>query len=99
MINLFSSPGSRLVAFTIFLVISTSAPAFEDSEPLSRFVENGMTLWQVPGMAVAVVSSDEVKFQRGFGTTALDDGVKVGDHTLFAIASTTTASYRFQQIC
>jgi len=91
MINLFSRFGSRLVALMILIVASTSAPAVEDSEPLSRFVESGMTLWQVPGMAVAVVSSDEVLFQQGFGTTALKDGVNVDQHTLFAIASTTKA--------
>ncbi len=91
MINLFSRFGSRLVALMILIVASTSAPAVEDSEPLSRFVESGMTLWQVPGMDVAVVSSDEVLFQRGFGTTALKDGVKVDQHTQFAIASTTKA--------
>jgi CubicO group peptidase (beta-lactamase class C family) len=89
--NLFSSLASRLVAFAILIVASTSAPAFEDSERLTTFVEGGMALWQVPGMAVAVVSSDEVMFRRGFGTTALDDGVKVDEHTQFAIASTTKA--------
>jgi len=89
--NLFSSFASRLVAFAILIVASTSAPAFEDSERLTTFVEGGMSLWQVPGMAVAVVSSDEVMFRRGFGTTALDDGVKVDGHTQFAIASTTKA--------
>jgi len=91
MINLFSIFGSRLVVLAILIVASTSAPAVEDSEPLSRFVETGMALWQVPGMAVAVVSSDEVLFQQGFGTTALEDGAKVNDHTQFAIASTTKA--------
>jgi CubicO group peptidase (beta-lactamase class C family) len=91
MINLFSSPGSCLVALAILIVTSTSAPALEESERLATFVDSGMTLWQVPGMAVSVVSSDEVLFQRGFGTTALDDGVKVDEHTQFAIASTTKA--------
>ena len=91
MINLFSSLGSRLIAFALLIVISTSAPAVEDSEGLATFVESGMALWQVPGMAVAVVSSDEVSFQQGFGMTAVDDGTKVDEHTMFAIASTTKA--------
>ena len=91
MFNPFSSPGSRLVAFAILIVISTAAPAAEDSEGLATFVESGMALWQVPGMAVAVVSSEEVSFQQGFGMTAVDDGTKVDEHTLFAIASTTKA--------
>lgn len=42
-------------------------------------------------MAVTVVSSDEVLFQQGFGKTAVDSGMAVDEHTLFAIASTTKA--------
>jgi CubicO group peptidase (beta-lactamase class C family) len=89
--RLFSSPGSRLVVFLILIFASTSAPAFEGSQRLAGFVESGMEQWHVPGMAVTVVSSDEVLFQQGFGKTALDDGVNVDEHTLFAIASTTKA--------
>jgi len=91
MTHLFSSIGSRFVAFAILLIVSTSTLAFEDSERLTAFVESGMAQWQVPGMAVAVVSSDELLFQDGFGTTALEGGAKVDEHTLFAIASTTKA--------
>ena len=91
MTHLFSSLGSRFFAFAILLAVSTSAPAVEDSERLTAFVESGMAQWQVPGMAVAVVSSDELLFQDGFGTTALQGGAKVDEHTLFAIASTTKA--------
>ncbi len=59
-------------------------------EPLAAFIETGMELWRVPGAAAAVVSSDAVLFQRGFGETAID-GQAVNEHTLFAIASTTKA--------
>ncbi|MDX2416626.1 MAG: serine hydrolase, partial [Xanthomonadales bacterium] len=43
------------------------------------------------GMSVAVVTKDEILFQKGFGKTAVDDGQVVDEHTLFAIASTTKA--------
>ncbi|HET6564378.1 MAG TPA: serine hydrolase [Xanthomonadales bacterium] len=62
-----------------------------DQEKLYRFVAQGMDLWNVPGMAVTVVSQDEVLFQQGFGKTALRDGLAVDAHTLFAAASTTKA--------
>jgi len=87
----FSSPASRILAFAIIIVICTSTPAFDGSGRLGGFVEKGMELWQVPGMAVAVVSSDEVLFQQGFGHTALHNGASVDEHTLFANASTTKA--------
>jgi CubicO group peptidase (beta-lactamase class C family) len=87
----FSRLGTRFIALAMLVVTATSAPAFEDSRHLSGFVESGMELWQVPGMAVSVVSGSEVLFQKGFGTTALHDGSKVDEHTQFAIASTTKA--------
>lgn len=62
-----------------------------DQEQLHRFVAQGMDLWNVPGMAVTVVSKDRVLFQQGFGQTATRDGLSVDEHTLFAAASTTKA--------
>lgn len=70
-----------------------ATPAMSDVDPydLTAFTEKGMDLWNVPGMSVAVVSRDEVLFQKGFGSTALSAGEAVDEHTLFAIASTTKA--------
>ncbi len=62
-----------------------------DQEQLYGFIRQGMELWNVPGMAVTVVSKDQVLFQQGFGQTALRDGLAVDEHTLFAAASTTKA--------
>ncbi len=62
-----------------------------DQEQLVRFVAQGMDLWRVPGMAVTVVSKDQVLFEQGFGQTATRDGLAVDTHTLFAAASTTKA--------
>ncbi len=62
-----------------------------DQEQLFRFVQQGMDLWNVPGMAVTVVSKDQVLFQQGFGRTARRNGTAVDEHTLFAAASTTKA--------
>lgn len=62
-----------------------------DQQELHRFVAQGMDLWNVPGMAVTVVSKDQLLFQQGFGTTATRRGMVVDEHTLFAAASTTKA--------
>jgi len=83
--------GKYLLAVTVTFAVSTSAMASAPYDHLAAFVEEGMDLWHVPGMAVAVVSSDEILFQRGFGETALRDGSKIDEHTLFASASTTKA--------
>jgi len=83
------SPG-RFFLLTLLLAIAPLAGAFDDAQ-LTGFTERGMALWHVPGMSVAVVSQDEVLFQKGFGRTAVDNGQAVDEHTLFAIASTTKA--------
>jgi len=80
----------RIVLLTLLICIAPIAGAF-DADHLSAFTERGMELWHVPGMSVAVVTKDEVVFQKGFGKTAIEDGKAVDEHTLFAIASTTKA--------
>ena len=60
-------------------------------DDLGAFVEEGMQLWHTPGVAAAVVTDEAVLFQKGFGTTSIEDGEAVDVHTAFAIASTTKA--------
>lgn len=80
-----------LAILVLGLCFSGSALARDHYDDLSGFVTRGMELWNVPGMAVTVVSSDEVLFRQAFGATAVEDGDAVGEHTQFAIASTTKA--------
>ena len=81
-----------VTALAILLVLVSSASAgADDWKRLDAFVENGMDLWNVPGMAVTVVSGNAVLYQQGFGQTAVDGGKKIDEHTLFANASTTKA--------
>lgn len=81
----------HFAAVTVLIFLTISGAGAVDSERLSAFVEEGMDLWHVPGMSVAVVTKDEVLYQRGFGSTGIDEGRPVDEHTLFAIASTTKA--------
>lgn len=77
---------------TLFLLAaSTSVWAEPDWNEFDAFIATGMELWHVPGMAVTVVSSDDVLYRQGFGQTATSDGEPVDEHTLFANASTTKA--------
>jgi CubicO group peptidase (beta-lactamase class C family) len=82
---------NTFVAIMLMLALNPATVAAADYTGLPGVIENGMELWHVPGMSVAVVSSDEVLYQQGFGETAIDEGQKVDEHTLFAIASTTKA--------
>ena len=80
-------------AAVLMLLVGIALPTVADfdAEALSRFTQRGMGLWHVPGMSVAVVTPDEVLYQKGFGDTAAKNGKPVDEHTLFAIASTTKA--------
>ncbi|MEN8192182.1 MAG: serine hydrolase [Bacteroidota bacterium] len=77
----------------LFLMVFITIPSFGavDPDSLNEFTERGMKLWNVPGMSVAVVKKDKILFQKGYGTTAIENGQSVDEHTLFAIASTTKA--------
>ena len=84
----------NLIRFALMMFVFLPGAILAEAgapDDLSGFVKEGMQLWHVPGMAVAVVSDDEVLFEQGFGSTAITDGEDVDKHTLFAIASTTKA--------
>lgn len=85
--NLVSGIAAGLVLVTVAAAAHTREP---DARELEAFVEEGMALWDVPGMAVSVVDDGRVVMQRGFGETSLG-GEAVDEHTLFANASTTKA--------
>lgn len=79
------------VLTTLLVLVSSASAGANDWKRLDAFVENGMDLWNVPGMAVTVVSGNAVLYQQGFGQTAVDGGKNIDEHTLFANASTTKA--------
>ncbi|MBL8982159.1 MAG: serine hydrolase, partial [Gemmatimonadetes bacterium] len=59
----------RLVA--PLLALATTALSVNAQRPdwaaFDRWVAQGVTDWQVPGLAVAVVKDDSVVFLRGYG--------------------------------
>jgi CubicO group peptidase (beta-lactamase class C family) len=58
---------------------------------LDSYYTAGLTDWNVPGMAVAIVSKDSVLFAKGFGVTDVVSKKPVDENTLFALASNTKA--------
>jgi CubicO group peptidase (beta-lactamase class C family) len=63
-----------------------SGPAFiKDS--LASYVQRGLRLWNIPGLAVTVVKDGQVVVAQGFGTKALGKADPVDANTLFMIAS------------
>lgn len=80
---------SKRCVFLLALVFALPAHA-SDVEHFRDAVQQGKALWQVPGIAVALIDDGEVILQEGFGVTSAD-GRPVDEHTLFANASTTKA--------
>lgn len=87
MTNLYEST-RRTLCVALCLLATSPAAAF-DAERFARVVEDGMALWRVPGLAVAVIENGDVAYRAGFGRTGA--GAAVDEHTLFANASTTKA--------
>jgi CubicO group peptidase (beta-lactamase class C family) len=60
-------------------------------ENVDALVRETMELWDVPGVALAVVQGDSVVLARGWGVTDVDNPEPISEHTLFGIMSTTKA--------
>ncbi|MGB5345146.1 MAG: serine hydrolase [Woeseia sp.] len=82
--------GQLLVAVLLLAAVPVVTAAEFDEARFTDAVERGMTLWNVPGLAVAVIQDGETVLQRGFGNATIG-GAQVDEHTLFSNASTTKA--------
>jgi len=81
-------------AATLVILVAVPALAQVDEDPLAgieSYIEDTMKLWDVPGVAVAIVKDHEIVFAKGFGVRDLKGGGKVDADTLFAIGSNTKA--------
>ncbi|MBR9906929.1 MAG: hypothetical protein GYB30_02635 [Gammaproteobacteria bacterium] len=73
---------------------SAARPEFKfDANEFAQQLERGMQQWQVPGLAVAVVTKDSELFSQTLGTTKLNAqgnpaGASVDEHTVVPLSST-----------
>ena len=74
--------------FITFLLVAQSK---EQLNTLDIYYEKSLKEWQVPGMAIAIVTSDSIIFSKGYGFANLKNKTKVDGNTLFAIASNSKA--------
>jgi CubicO group peptidase (beta-lactamase class C family) len=91
-----SSPCSNAIRILLLSVISSLLPGSlcPQSDPLDgldAYIQESMTDWQVPGLAIAIVKDDSVVFIRGYGVREVRKDAPVDAHTVFAIGSTTKA--------
>ena len=89
-----SVPRFRFVAFTTALLLS-GLHTVDAQEPIpadfDAYVENVCEVFEVPGIAVAIVKDGKVVLARGYGLRRMGRADRVDGRTLFGIASNTKA--------
>jgi CubicO group peptidase (beta-lactamase class C family) len=68
--------------------LPANTPSFI-TDSLDSYIERGMALWQIPGLAISIVKDGKVIFSKGYGTKEQNKTDKVDVNTLFIIASNT----------
>src|ERR1700724_584420 len=58
---------------------------------LEAYIQSGMKVFDVPGLAIGIVLGDRLVYARGFGVRSKTGGVPVDTRTVFQIGSTTKA--------
>lgn len=69
---------------------------FTSAQPVTTLavdslVNKALVTFNVPGIAVAIVSDDKIVLSKGYGLRSLESGKKVDENTLFGIASNSKA--------
>lgn len=83
-----------LCTFFLFILASGAVPVSADEKPLEgldAYIRKGMSDWELPGLAVAVVKGDEIILMKGYGTREIGKELSVDQNTIFAIGSTSKA--------
>jgi CubicO group peptidase (beta-lactamase class C family) len=82
---------TTLSIVTILIAVAISLPAQSAPPDLDSYVANSMKIFDVPGMAVAIVKDGKVVVAKGYGVRKLGDPTPVDERTMFAIGSNTKA--------
>jgi CubicO group peptidase (beta-lactamase class C family) len=82
---------SRLL---IAILLASAASAWAQIAPpadLDSYIANSMKVFDVPGMAIAIVKDGKIVLTKGYGVRKLGDAAPVDEHTMFGIGSNTKA--------
>lgn len=83
----------RTIAFTFFCLATflNSYSQILSSQQIDSLVEHTRKVFDVPGIAVAVIKDGKVVHSKGYGVRSLNTNQPVNENTLFGIASNTKA--------
>lgn len=79
------------IAFLLFFHVAHAQIGTLQIQKLDSIYQKALVDWDVPGMAIAIVSQDTVWLSKGYGFTDISSRNPVDNNTLFALASNTKA--------
>jgi CubicO group peptidase (beta-lactamase class C family) len=79
-----------VLVFSAPLIIQASTIK-EKNDNIEVVIEQAMDVFQVPGVAVAIIKDNKVVMSKGFGVIEQGNNIQVTSDTLFGIASNTKA--------
>jgi CubicO group peptidase (beta-lactamase class C family) len=81
--------------FILTLILTNLLTSYAQSDfikdSLDAYIERGMKLWQVPGVAVGIIKDGKIIYAKGFGQRELGKPELVDANTLFMIGSNSKA--------
>src|ERR1700676_5202774 len=78
------------VAIILVSIVEAQSPATPPAD-LDTYIAASMKIFNVPGMAVAIVKDDKIVVAKGYGVRKLGEPTPVDEFTLFGIGSNTKA--------
>lgn len=81
-----------LSLFLFAMTASAQTPSLVTDEFLAKFeqvVQDEMAYYEIPGVAIAIISGDEVMYAQGFGLRDIENNLPFTTQTQFRIGSTT----------
>ncbi|MCK5347536.1 MAG: serine hydrolase, partial [Candidatus Heimdallarchaeota archaeon] len=88
-----------ILMLSILLVHLNNCSRSTELPELDRYIEFKLERDHMPGLAIAIVSSDHLVWSKGYGLANIEKNIKVTPSTLFGTASITksfTAAAIFQ---
>lgn len=78
-----------LILFLIHIDSQAQEIPILTNDSLDKYVEQAMTGWQIPGVAVCIVKDGNILFQKAYGVRNWTTKNKVDEQTAFPLASVT----------
>ncbi len=71
-----------------FANVHSQTPSFV-KDSIDRYIQQGLTDWDIPGLSVVIVKDGKIAFMKGYGVRDVTTKAPVDENTLFMIASNT----------